>query len=142
MTKESVTNYDPTSKLRAPARHISPTVSPFTQPHDVLVGNIRPNPNSNPSHEREVSRQAEKQSIFARVFPSIFETKPVPSPLFKDVDPFQDPIPKPKRQRLKGKSKKGKVKAIQESPDDALNPFRDPEPMRLIDEQDYRLKAT
>ncbi|KAF2967894.1 hypothetical protein GQX73_g5720 [Xylaria multiplex] len=60
-------------------------------------------------------------------------------------DPFRDPIPgpqitKPKPKPKKAK-KKGKALVSLESPGSSQNPFLDPEPMRLIDADDFRLDS-
>ncbi|KAI1175359.1 hypothetical protein F4777DRAFT_579029 [Nemania sp. FL0916] len=56
-------------------------------------------------------------------------------------DPFRDPVPTFKKPKMKTKKRKRKKEAAA-SPDSvegAQDPFQDPEPMHLIDADDYRL---
>ncbi|KAI0529870.1 hypothetical protein GGR58DRAFT_281505 [Xylaria digitata] len=58
-------------------------------------------------------------------------------------DSFGDPIPGPKITKAKPKKvrRKGKAIASLESPGSPQNPFLDPEPIRLIDADDFRLES-
>lgn len=68
-------------------------------------------------------------------------------------DPFQDPIAaskraKPKTEKTRKKKekreekRKRKITGDIESHDSAQDPFRDPEPLRLIDADDFRLESS
>ncbi|KAJ8124241.1 hypothetical protein O1611_g9400 [Lasiodiplodia mahajangana] len=56
-------------------------------------------------------------------------------------DPFQDPMPLSRKTKTKAKKAKQRGKAVVslEPRYNVQDPFRDPEPMRLIDEDDFRL---
>ncbi|KAI1304846.1 hypothetical protein F5Y03DRAFT_357319 [Xylaria venustula] len=62
-------------------------------------------------------------------------------------DPFGDPAPEPKRSKPKSKKERMKKKwkkkgtASLESLGSARDPFRDPEPMRLIEADDFRVES-
>ncbi|KAI1153975.1 hypothetical protein F4825DRAFT_473298 [Nemania diffusa] len=58
-------------------------------------------------------------------------------------DPFQDPplAPGKKKTKARKEKKRGKARASLESLDSVQDPFRDPEPMRLIDADDFRLES-
>lgn len=67
-------------------------------------------------------------------------------------DPFQDPAPAPKKakpktekarkkEKMKEKWRKKTTRSL-EAHDNAQDPFRDPEPMSLIDADDFRLESS
>ncbi|GAW20155.1 hypothetical protein ANO14919_096520 [Xylariales sp. No.14919] len=62
-----------------------------------------------------------------------------------EEDPFRDPVPGPEGTKTKPKRTRrrwrGKATASLESLGSAQDPFRDPEPMRLVDADDFRLES-
>ncbi|KAI0457625.1 hypothetical protein F5B21DRAFT_463937 [Xylaria acuta] len=68
---------------------------------------------------------------------------PATTPPVGEEDPFRNPSPSPRgvktKATKKAKKKKKKVTASLESLDSAQDPFRDPPPMLLVDEEDFRL---
>ncbi|KAI0966861.1 hypothetical protein F4678DRAFT_465945 [Xylaria arbuscula] len=106
-------------------------------------------PASDPQ-DAESSRRKAKKKIS-----KIFTTTPNPEKASSKAvalqpnpeDPFGDPVPEPKRSKSKNKKEKMKKKwkrkgaASIESLGSARDPFRDPEPMRLIEADDFRVES-
>ncbi|KAI0432542.1 hypothetical protein F5Y09DRAFT_140708 [Xylaria sp. FL1042] len=114
--------------------------------------NLYVNPLIGENNSRDTKSKSTKvKDKFASIFNANPETAssrttPAVAPLSVVEDPFRDPIPEPKKTKtkttkLKRKRKWKKATASLESLGSTRDPFRDPEPMRLIDADDFRLES-
>ncbi|KAI1133110.1 hypothetical protein F5Y10DRAFT_129575 [Nemania abortiva] len=121
------------------------------------TAHTNPNRERSPSYPIEEDRlqdigtgRAKAKNKLTKIFTTISKTSSLPSPSritmrtaspSRIEDPFQDPTPVSRKLRTKAKKAKrsGKTTASLESVYNAENPST--EPMRLIDEDDFRLKS-
>ncbi|KAI0803979.1 hypothetical protein GGR55DRAFT_682116 [Xylaria sp. FL0064] len=138
-TGESVAKHDKSTKVKKEqASNVSVNREPDLTP---LTGK-----NKSPEAKSSITRTKIK-AIFATIFATHSKTaSPGTTPAAASPptveDPFRDPIPEPKGTKTKTtkSTRKRKWKRLPASPE-SLGSFRNPEPMRLIDADDFRLES-
>ncbi|KAI0100608.1 hypothetical protein GGR51DRAFT_575285 [Nemania sp. FL0031] len=132
----------------------NPEEEGFTERHAAYMGASRERQSSHPIGEDQLQDAETSRVKVKKKLAKIFTISPQTSSSSSSrattrtesasgEDPFQDPIPSSRKTKAKTRKAKrrGKAKARLKSRHNVQDPFRDPEPMRLIDEDDFRLEC-